>query len=155
MSARYPRSLPAGAGQAVATAAAGGSDFLTPDSISVCQPEMYGNAPVESGPAPAELSREERRSLRRDLASVAAETRDLLPAEFVVGSEITAGTDGPRAMVAVQPPVGSMVSADYEPDLESDVSIADDERADIAKGLAASAALQVKRAFPDQQLPAQ
>lgn len=116
---------------------------------------MYENSPLESAAAPVELSREDRKNLRRDLAGVAADTRDLLPAEFVVGSEITAGANGPRAMVAVQPPVGSMVSADYEPDLESEVSIADEERTDIARGLAASAALQVKQAFPDQQLPAQ
>ncbi|MEF8855327.1 MAG: DUF5811 family protein, partial [Haloarculaceae archaeon] len=104
---------------------------------------------------PAELSPEDRQLLRRDLESVAAETRDLLPGEFVVGSEISAGSDGPSATVAVQPPVGPIVSADYSPDFEEGVAIADEERTDIARGLAASAALQVKRSFPDDQPPAQ
>jgi hypothetical protein len=116
---------------------------------------MYGNAPVEPGSQPPELSSEDRQTLRRDLASVAAETRDLLPGEFVVGSEISAGAQGPRATVAVQPPVGSVVSADYAPETDDEISIAPDERRDIAQGLAASAALQVKRAFPDDQPPAQ
>jgi len=116
---------------------------------------MYGNAPVEPGSQPPELSPEERKVLRRDLESVAAETRDLLPGEFVVGSEISAGANGPSATVAVQPPVGPIVSADYSPDVDEGVEMAADERSDIARGLAASAALQVKRSFPDDQPPAQ
>jgi hypothetical protein len=116
---------------------------------------MYGNAPVEPGSQPPELSREDRQSLRSDLQRVAAETRDLLPGEFVVGSEISAGANGPQATVAVRPPVGSVVSADYTPDLDEGVAIEDAERSDIAQGLAASAALQVKQAFPEDQPPAQ
>jgi len=115
---------------------------------------MYGNAPVGDEPSTPDLTVEDRKVLRRDLASVAAETRDLLPSDFVVGSEITAGTQGPRATVAVQPPVGSVVSADYTPDVDAGVAMEDDERRDIAQGLAASAALQVKRAFPDDEPPA-
>ncbi len=116
---------------------------------------MYGNAPVEPGSQSSDLSREDRQSLRRDLESVAARTRELLPGEFVVGSEISAGASGPQATVAVQPPVGSVVSADYTPDLDDGVAIGDAERRDIALGLAASAALQVKRSFPEDQPPAQ
>jgi hypothetical protein len=53
--------------------------------------------------------------------------------------------------VAVQPPIGSVVSADYTP--EDDVAIGDTERDDIAMGLAASAALEVKKAMPDDPAP--
>jgi hypothetical protein len=109
---------------------------------------MYGNTPFGTGSTP-ELTSEQRRTLRRDLASVAARTREFLPGEYVVGSELTEGADGPRATVAVQPPVGSVVSADY--DLDGDVS--DDQRDELARGLAASAALQVKQAMPDDPTP--
>jgi hypothetical protein len=109
---------------------------------------MYGNTPFGEDSTP-ELSPSERRTVRRDLASVAAQTRELLPGEFVVGSELAEGSDGPRATVAVRPPVGSVVSADY--DLQGEIT--DTEREDIAHGLAASAALQVKRAMPDDPSP--
>lgn len=110
---------------------------------------MYGNLPFDDG-SPPELSADERRRLRRDLAGVAARTRELLPREFVVGSEVRDGADGPRATVAVRPPIGAPVSANYVPD-GSDLRIDDDEREDIATGLAASAALQVKHAYPDER----
>jgi hypothetical protein len=112
---------------------------------------MYGNTPFRDDGARHELSDDQRRSLRRDLTSVAARTRELLPDEFVVGSEITEGTNGPQATVAVQPPIGSVVSADYTP--EGDVAICDTERDDIATGLAASAALEVKQSIPDDPSP--
>jgi len=112
---------------------------------------MYGNAPFrDDGPREA-LTPDQRRTLRRDLTSVAARTRELLPDEFVVGSEITSDGNGPRATVAVQPPVGSVVSADYAPD--EDPAIDEAQRDDLAMGLAASAALQVKRAMPDDPSP--
>lgn len=111
---------------------------------------MYGNAPLDGGDQTPELSADERRRLRRDLASVAARTRELLPGEFVVGSEISDGANGPRAMVAVQPPIGSIVSAGYAPG-ESGATIGEQEQDDIATGLAASAALQVKQAYPDDE----
>jgi hypothetical protein len=91
------------------------------------------------------LNTEQRKVLRRELTDVAARTRELLPTEFVVGSEITQGVDGPRATVAVQPPIGAMVSADYTP--EGKIDIDDAQREDLAVGLAASAALQVKEAM--------
>lgn len=112
-------------------------------------PAMYGNQPDEGGSIP-ELSSDERKRLRRDLAGVAARTRELLPGEFVVGAEVSDGVDGPRAMVAVQPPVGPLVSANYVPE-DAELRIDDEERDDIATGLAASAALQVKRALPDDR----
>jgi hypothetical protein len=106
---------------------------------------MYENAPLGRNSTP-DLTTEQRRTIKRDLATVAAQTRELLPGEFVVGSELHTGADGPRATVAVQPPVGSVVSADYDLDGDTD----DDE---LARGLAASAALQVKRAMPDEPTP--
>lgn len=112
---------------------------------------MYGNTPFGDEPAGLDLSPDQRRVLRRELTSIAARTRELLPSEFVVGSEITSGTDGPRATVAVRPPVGSVVSADYTPD--GQISIEEREREDLAMGLAASAALQMKRAMPEDPSP--
>lgn len=112
---------------------------------------MYGNAPIHDESAAVTLTSEERKNLRDGLSSVADRTRELLPAEFVVGSEIVPSTDGPRATIAVQPPVGAVVSADYTPNEE--VSISADERDDIATGLAASAALQVKDAMGENSSP--
>ncbi|MFB6143111.1 MAG: DUF5811 family protein [Halorientalis sp.] len=116
---------------------------------------MYGNTPFagDDVDAPATLTAAERRRLRRDLASVAAETRALLPDEFAVGLELARSADGPRATVAVQPPVGSVVSAGYTPEADADVRLAEDERTDLAQGLAASAALQVKQAMGGDATP--
>jgi hypothetical protein len=111
---------------------------------------MYGNTSFSDvGQAAIDLSPDERRALRSDLARVAAHTRELLPADFVVGSELTTGNEGPQAMVAVQPPIGSPVSAGYTPDSETEVRIDDGECTELAQGLAASAALQVKQAMGD------
>lgn len=115
---------------------------------------MYGNSPF-SGHAESsvELTPEERRSLRSDLSRVAAKTRELLPGEFVVGAELSTGANGPEAMIAVQPPVGSPVSAGYVPEPDADLRIDDQECADLAQGLAASAALQVKQAMGEDDTP--
>jgi hypothetical protein len=114
---------------------------------------MYGNSPLgDDGVDPEALTPEQRRRLERDLARVAERTRQLLPGEFVVGSELSAGIDGPEATVAVRPPVGSVVSAGYTPE-DPDVTIDEAERADIAAGLAASAALQVKSVLADDDSP--
>lgn len=113
---------------------------------------MYGNSPIDGGGSGVELTADERKQLRRDLARVAARTRELLPADFVVGSELSDGSDGPEAMVAVRPPVGSIVSAGYAP-AEAGTTIDDEECDDIATGLAASAALQVKHAYPEDESP--
>lgn len=112
---------------------------------------MYGNSPIGDESTPPELTPDQRRNLREGLSRVASRTRELLPGEFVVGSEIVSSTSGPRATVAVQPPVGHVVSADYSP--EGDVDISPEERDDIATGLAASAALQVKDAMSDDDEP--
>ncbi|MFB6087602.1 MAG: DUF5811 family protein [Haloarculaceae archaeon] len=115
---------------------------------------MYGNSPLgDDGMDVASLTPEQRRRLERDLSRVAARTRELLPSEFVVGSELGEGVDGPEATVAVRPPVGSVVSAGYTPD-GADAAIDEAERNDIAAGLAASAALQVKDALESNDSPA-
>lgn len=112
---------------------------------------MYGNTSFGDEQPTIELDAEQRRTLRRDLSTVVARTQELLPSEFAVASEITQQADGPHATVAVQPPVGSPVSADYTP--EDSVAIDDAEREDLATGLAASAALQMKQAMPDDPSP--
>jgi hypothetical protein len=110
---------------------------------------MYANSPIgDEGPDVESLSPDQRRRLKRDLAQVAERTRELLPGEFVVGSELSAGTNGPEGTVAVRPPVGHVVSAGYTPE-NTEVAIPDDQRDDLAQGLAASAALQVKQALGD------
>lgn len=114
---------------------------------------MYGNTPFGGDVEEVTLSAEQRQRLRRDLSAVAARTRELLPSEFVVGSEITTGSSGPQATIAVQPPFGSVVSAGYTPQEDEEVGIADDERDDLVHGLAASAALQVKQAMGDDATP--
>jgi hypothetical protein len=118
---------------------------------------MYGNTSFSgtSGTV-VELSPEDRRAIRSDLTRVAAKTRDLLPGEYAVGAELTTSSDGPEAMIAVQPPVGSPVSAGYRPESETDLRIDDEECSELARGLAASAALQVKQAMGDaSSAPAQ
>ena len=105
---------------------------------------MYGNSSVRDGSSSPELTTEQRKHLRSDLSSVAARTRELLPGEFVVGSELRSDTSGPLATVAVQPPVGAPVSANCP--LDGGIAIDEDECEDVAVGLAASAALQVKKA---------
>ena len=97
-----------------------------------------------------DLTPDQRRALRDSLAHIAAQTREYLPDEYVVGAEIGSGREGARATVAVQPPAGNPVSAGFTPDFggDADVDVVPaDERTEVARGLAASAALQVKQAF--------
>jgi len=114
---------------------------------------MYGNSPLGGETENVTLTREQRQTLRSDLASVAARTRELLPGEFVVGSEVSDGETGPRATIAVQPPVGSVVSADYRPEEPESATISAEERDDLAQGIAASAALQVKQVIGEDHSP--
>jgi hypothetical protein len=104
--------------------------------------------------ADVEISVEQRRALQAGLDTVAARTREYLPDEYVVGAQIIAGTDGPQGTIAVQPPVGAAVSAGFTPDFE-DLSdgIAEEDRTEVARQLAASAALQVKQAVSDGITP--
>ncbi|MBX0324066.1 hypothetical protein EGH21_13595 [Halomicroarcula sp. F13] len=114
---------------------------------------MYGNSPLGGDTEKVTLTPEQRQTLREDLAGVAARTRELLPGEYVVGSEISDSQSGPRATIAVQPPVGSVVSADYTPEDADSATITDAERDDLAQGIAASAALQVKQVMGDETTP--
>lgn len=114
---------------------------------------MYGNSPLGGDTEKVTLTPDQRQALSRDLASVAARTRELLPGEFVVGSEVSDSETGPRATIAVQPPVGSVVSADYRPDDPESATISSEERDDLAQGIAASAALQVKQVMGDDTSP--
>jgi len=114
---------------------------------------MYGNSPFGGETEKVTLTPEQRQALRNDLAGVAARTRELLPGEFVVGSEVSESETGPRATIAVQPPVGSVVSADYRPEDAENASISTEERDDLAQGIAASAALQVKQVMGEDTSP--
>lgn len=111
---------------------------------------MHGNTPY-AGRFDADevsLSTEQRRTLARDSAAVAARARDRLPEEFVVGSEVQAGTQEVQGTVAVRPPVGSVVSGD--------VTLDDDDAArdSLVRNLVAGAALEVKRRVDADGAPA-
>ncbi len=124
---------------------------------------MNGNTPYAGLPSvtPAgkraqsdlpELTTDQKHRLRQDISAIAAETRTYLPDEYAVDIDIDAGAGGPQARIAVQPPVGHPVSAGFAPaeeDLNSEAEhIVDEEnRQEVARGLAASAALQVKQAI--------
>jgi hypothetical protein len=99
-----------------------------------------------------ELTAEQKRRLRADVCRIAALTREFLPDEYVVDGDISNGVGGPQATVAVQPPVGNPISAGFTPDVDEfgDEDLIDPEdQAEVARGLAASAALQVKHAISD------
>lgn len=124
---------------------------------------MNGNTPYAGSPGvvgagqpsdPIELSPEERQLLRQALASIVSQTQSYLPEGYAVGSELSDGANGPEATVAIQPPVGHPVSAGLTPspeDLEGGLDEAD--REEVARGLAASAALQVMNAIGDDITP--
>lgn len=105
---------------------------------------MHGNTPYAGSPtADADPTPEHRRTLRRELTSVAATTRELLSDEFIVGGEISDNDDGSlRATIAVQPPVGSVVSAGIDPDADGDADA-------LARDLAAGAVFEAKHAARD------
>ncbi|ADB62224.1 hypothetical protein HTZ84_19810 [Haloterrigena sp. SYSU A558-1] len=123
----------------------------------------YAGLPGETGAGQRaaadvpDLSRTQKRSLHRDVSRIAARTRDFLPDEYVVDSEVSQSMTGPQVTVAVRPPIGHAVSAGFTPDLEEvaagDAVITADERDEVARGLAASAALQVKQAISDNVTP--
>lgn len=107
---------------------------------------MHGNTP-HAGPedGAAELEPEDRRALRSDLAAVTSEARALLPDGYMVGGEIVDGTDGPAGTVAVRPPAGAVVSVDLSGEATT---------AELARSLAAAAALETKRNSGAGDLPA-
>lgn len=113
----------------------------------------YAGAPgvVDAGrPADEEFSAEELRALREAVAGIVNRTRDHLPDDYAIGSEVSHGARGVEATVAVRPPAGDPVSAGLSPD-RTDLTngIGTAERNEVARGLAASAALQVMGAVGD------
>lgn len=125
---------------------------------------MNGNTPYAGAPgevragrrAPADvpdLSPDAKRDLRRSVSAIAARTREYLPDEYEVGADLSAGGDGARATVAVRPPIGHPVSAGFVPAGEAGETISDEDREEVARGLAATAALQVKQAVGDAMTP--
>src|SRR6056297_2652777 len=102
-----------------------------------------------------DLSPEQKESLHNSVATIATRTREFLPDEYVVGSKVADAGNGPQAQVSVQPPVGHPVSAGFQPDL-SDFDgdeLDSHEEDEVARGLAASAALQVKQVMGDDLTP--
>jgi hypothetical protein len=113
----------------------------------------YAGAPgvTDAGaPATVDLSPDQERQLRRAVAGIVSRTESYLPDSYAVGSELSVGADGPQATVAVNPPAGHPVSAGFTPDPEDlDAGIAESDTDEVARGLAASAAVQVMDAVGD------
>jgi len=109
----------------------------------------YAGQPGEETTDGVDLSTAQRRTLEARVSNVAARTRDFLPDEYIVGGSVGTGSEGVRVTVSVRPPVGNPVSAGFDPDLNADEPIPEEDVAEVARGLAASAALQVKRAMGD------
>lgn len=124
---------------------------------------MNGNNPYAGSPdvvnagQPAEdidLTPEQRRALREAVAGIVDLTQSYLPDGYAVGSEVSSGVNGLQATVAVQPPVGHPVSAGFSPDLEDlESGLEEEDRTEVARGLAASAALQVMDNVGDDLTP--
>lgn len=129
---------------------------------------MHGNTPYAGLPgiSPAgrpggdgypDLSIDQKRRLRQDLTQVEDRVRLYLPDEFVIGSELTYGTNGLEALIAVQPPIGDAVSAGFTPPVsiedEGEEYIDEVTRDELARGLAASAVFQVRLAIDNDLTP--
>jgi hypothetical protein len=117
---------------------------------------MNGNTPYAGRPGVTaagkratadvpELSPEQRRLLQDHVSEIVSVTKEYLPDAYAVGGELRQGTGGPEAAVAVEPPVGHPVSAGFSPDAEA-IENAEFDPREVARGLAATAALQVKQA---------
>lgn len=124
---------------------------------------MNGNNPYAGSPGVVEagrpatqqdLSVEQKQALRRAVAGIVARTESYLPEGYAVGSELSYGSNGPQATVAVHPPAGHPVSAGFRPDVdELEAGLDETERDEVAQGLAASAAKQVMDAVGDGFTP--
>jgi hypothetical protein len=124
---------------------------------------MNGNTPYAGAPgvvgagqptADVELTAAERRSLRRAVSAIVSRTESYLPDGYAVGSELSYGANGPQATVAVQPPAGRPVSAGFAPDAaDTEAGLSEEDCDEVARGLAASAALQVMNAVGDDVTP--
>ena len=96
-----------------------------------------------------DLSVEQKEALREAVSSIVTRTESYLPDGYAVGSELSYGADGPQATVAVRPPAGHPVSAGFRPNLDELEGLDEEDRAEVARGLAASAAAQVMSAVGD------
>jgi hypothetical protein len=124
---------------------------------------MNGNNPYAGSPGvvdagqpsdPVELTPDQRRLLRQAVAGIVARTQSYLPEGYAIGSELSKGANGPQATVAIQPPIGHPVSAGLTPDPDDlEGGLDEDEREEVARGLAASAVLQVMDAIGDDLTP--
>jgi hypothetical protein len=125
---------------------------------------MNGNNPYAGAPGVVgagqpsadveELSAAELRQLREAVAGIVAQTRTYLPDSYAIGSELSNGSNGPRATVAVHPPVGHPVSAGLTPDADDlESGLTTEECTEVARGLAASAAFQVMSTVGDDLTP--
>lgn len=128
---------------------------------------MNGNTPYAGTPTVTqagkrattdipEPSPEQLRQLREDVFDIAAETRAYLPDGYAVDADIDQGVSGPQVRIAVRPPAGRPVSAGFTPepdDLEAGRIVDEADRQEVARGLAASAALQVKQAISSAVTP--
>jgi hypothetical protein len=122
---------------------------------------MHGNYPYvgDDGTSAAqgsddrpELNRDQRRTLREGLSGIVDRTRRFLPDEYVVDSRLATDDEGVYAAVAVEPPIGNAVSARFAPELGAEDpgdALAETDSDELARNLAASAALQAKVASGD------
>ena len=123
---------------------------------------MNGNNPYAGAPGVVDagqlsddqsLTNEQTETLKRAVAAIVARTQSFLPDGYAVGSELSNGANGPQATVAVRPPVGHPVSAGFSPDFEDlDAGLTDEDRDEVARGLAASAAFQMMSAVGGDDL---
>ncbi|MGM0604050.1 MAG: DUF5811 family protein [Halobacteriota archaeon] len=101
-----------------------------------------------------ELSGEQKQVLRREVAGIVSRTQSYLPEGYHVGSELSFDGDGPLATVAVEPPAGHPVSAGFSPEVDDlETGIDETDAAEVAQGLAASAAMQVMSVVGDGVTP--
>ena len=124
---------------------------------------MNGNNPYAGSPGVVDagqvtrdekLTPEQVQTLRRTVSGIVSRTQTYLPDSYAVGSELSYGANGPMATVAVHPPVGHPVSAGFTPDDEDPAAgLSDEDSQEVARGLAASAALQVMNAVGDDVTP--
>ncbi|MFB6110555.1 MAG: DUF5811 family protein [Halodesulfurarchaeum sp.] len=117
---------------------------------------MYGNTPYagrQGDQDPVELTPAMRRALQDGVSDVERETRRYLPDDYQVGSRVGQSGGGPQVTVSVRPPIGNPVSAGFSPDADADEPIPVEDVEEVARGLAASAALQVKQALGEDVPP--
>ena len=115
-----------------------------------------GERPPVEGPWPGEQGNQlvprQQRALVEEVASITATTREYLPDDFSVHGEVS---PGPRVALEVHPPIGPPISAGVSPEIaEGEVgAFSADEREELARRLAASAAVQLRQMVGDSLSP--